>query len=151
MVIQAEDFERSKAVIKQKFKFSDKQFWEWMKERENYTKFTASCRRYMPDPKTTLSRLQWLHRTLAHSLDAETGKPLFNAKAQKAWGQLLRHVELGCLSDPDPAEVSLYFLVGHSKEGLPIYGCIRGTNDIEGYHQKVKGMLAGWNNSPEVR
>ena len=150
MVIQADDFDRSKKIIMHKHRLSEKQFWEWMRVKENYSKLVASCRRYMPDPEITLARLEWLHKTLAKSPDAETGKPLFNAKADKAWRQLLKHVKAGCLSDPDPAEISLYFLVGRTKEGLPIFGCVRGTNDIEGYHQKVKGMLAGWNNSPEV-
>jgi hypothetical protein len=80
-------------------------------------------------------------------LDAKTGKPpLFN---KKAWGlhkATLRHIRKGCLSDIDA--MSYYVHIRDDKYGVPVYRCIRGTSALEGFHQKIRQLIRGFNISP---
>lgn len=54
---------------------------------------------------------------------------LLRKKSMKAVKLLRKHIEAGCLSDPEG--VAMYYAVGKTKDGLIDYRCVRGTNDVE--------------------
>lgn len=148
-IVDEADFARAKEVFMRKHELKSESNWEdWL--QKNYKVVMQHCRRYVPAPQELKSRLDRLYGVFKDLVDAATGKPLFSTQGKKAWAALMRHVEKGCVSDPDPTKIELYVRTGESKDGLPIYACCRGTNDIEGYHQKLKVFLEGFNNSPEV-
>jgi hypothetical protein len=55
--------------------------------------------------------------------------------------QVLEHIRIGCLSDPDPKVVCLYRKVRKDQDGLWIYACSRGTSDVEGLHSRLKKIF----------
>jgi hypothetical protein len=75
---------------------------------------------------------------------------LFRKETWKRWNALKDHVRKGCLSDPPPERVSLYYVVGKKRDGMDRYSCARGTSDLEGFHQKLATVLMGKNVSPEI-
>jgi hypothetical protein len=89
------------------------------------------CRRMVPSPKVLVRRLKQLEEVYANIKDSETGLPFFSKKTWKRWKSLMKHAEKGCLSDPDPSRVVLYYVVGHAKDGSDILSCSRGTSDLE--------------------
>ena len=69
---------------------------------------------------------------------------LFTSQTKKVIDNLLKHVDNGCLSDP--LDCPLYFKTGTDSDNLPIYRCVRGTNDVEGgVHQKLAMKFQSWN------
>ena len=51
-----------------------------------------------------------------------------------------------CISDI-PA-VSYYIPAGSDKDGLALYKCLRGTDALEGLHQKLRQLVRGFSNTP---
>ena len=80
--------------------------------------------------------------------DAKTKKKLFNPKAQALVKTTLKHIQKGCLSDI-PGE-AYYLQIREDSLGLPVYSCIRGTNALEGFHQKIRQLIRGFNISPRI-
>jgi hypothetical protein len=149
VVVDVVDLELVKAALIKAKKTTEVGWKQFL--TQNYKEVASRCRRYAPAPDILKRRLDTLFQLFKDLPDAESGEKFFKSAALKEWASLMRYVQKGCLSDPDPREVDLYFIVGTDGGGVPIYGCYRGTNDLEGYHQKLKGIMAGWNISPEVR
>jgi hypothetical protein len=147
-VFDGSDYDTCKQKIMEVKQLNAEGWRDWVKS--NYHKLLRHCRRFMCKPDIMKTRLDWLYGVFADLRDATTNLPLFSRTTKKRWNSLMKHVENGCLSDPDPLDINLYFVSGKTRDGLLIYGCYRGTCDIEGYHQKLKGVLDGWHNSPEV-
>lgn len=93
--------------------------WEEYKNK-NWGDIRRRCRRIVPPPSILLRRMKLLEETYPEIVDAETGKPFFSKETWKRWKSLLDHAEKGCLSDPDPAVVALYYVVGMAKNGTDI-------------------------------
>lgn len=75
--------------------------------------------------------------------------PLLNANALQALQALRPHLANGCFSDPPEELVQLYYPAGICrKTGLQLYRCIRGTNIVESFHQKLAQALGLWNAGP---
>jgi hypothetical protein len=75
--------------------------------------------------------------------DPSTKKPLLSKEALASIKDQMDHVKKGCLSDIEG--FSLYYIKGYDSEKLPLYRCIRGTNDLEGgVHQKLREKFRYW-------
>lgn len=98
------------------------------KER-NWTLFLRNCRRLVPSRERLLERFNWVVNQFDNVLDAKTGEPLLRPQSKAAIARLRKHVESGCLSDPD--KVPLYYAMGKNAAGIMTYRCVRGTNDVE--------------------
>jgi hypothetical protein len=101
----------------------------------------------VPPPERLFSRIATVLKTFGPLCDAQTKKPLFNEKAWVVAKNVLEHVRNGDYSDPP--DVSMYFEVGKDKNGLTLYRCCRGTNDVEGgVHQNLIRRFTSFNVSP---
>ena len=79
--------------------------------------------------------------------DATSGKPLFNGKCWDAVKTLLEHLRNGYYSDPP--DVPLFYEIGTDCDGLRLYQCCCGTNDVEGgVHQNLIRYFVLFNVSP---
>ena len=103
-------------------------------------------RRRVPEPDILEKRLQLLLEEMSQSRYNDGSTPLLSEKAKKEIANLLVHVRKGCLSDPPG--VSMYYFWKVDKEGLKIFRCIRGTNHLESFHQKLEMIFDAWNASP---
>lgn len=102
--------------------------------------------RVIPPPDDLAGRFDLVHRIYGHLLDAKTKQPLLRAEAWEAAKRLRVHIKAGCLSDPPG--VALYFEAGKdSATGCSLFRCVRGTNDLEGYHLHMR-LLVAWCISP---
>jgi hypothetical protein len=110
--------------------------------------YIRKCVRYrVPPPEKLFSRIATVLKTFGPLCDAQTKQPLFNEKAWVVAKNVLQHVRLGDYSDPP--DVSMYFEVGKDKNGLTLYRCCRGTNDVEGgVHQNLIRRFTSFNVSP---
>jgi len=108
------------------------------------------CRRFIPGPAKLLPRMEALGAIYANIPDARTRLPLFSKKAWIKWNALKDHVRVGCLSDPLVDEAPLYSERGIRKDGSVVLACSRGTNGLEGYHQKVARVASGKNAGPQL-
>ncbi|CAB1105835.1 unnamed protein product [Ectocarpus sp. CCAP 1310/34] len=61
---------------------------------------------------------------------------------------LLKHIETGCLSDPEG--VPLYYPTGQNAAGITTHRCVRGTNCTEGYHRYLRRLLSSYCASPAL-
>jgi hypothetical protein len=72
--------------------------------------------------------------------------------SSQAWEMVQRLLDLalhGLLSDPPG--ISLYFLMGHDRDGLPLYRTIRGTSSTEGgVHMAIRRVFGSLQASPEL-
>ena len=119
--------------------------------KSNWRDVLTSCRRVIHAPAIILERLKRIAEVYANIKDAATNEPLFSKRTWKKWKAFMKHVERGCLSDPDPSVVTLYHVLYYKKSnGLPVYCCARGTSQLEGYHQKLRDAVPGWNCTPEM-
>jgi len=100
----------------------------------NNALFELSTRR--PNPRTNNDTIK----------DGKTDKPLFGPKAWNLYKSTLLHIRKGCLSDIPG--LSYYVQVDEDSHGIPIFRCLRGTNALEGFHQKVRQIIRGFNISP---
>lgn len=104
-------------------------------------------RRYVPPPEILFSRVAAVIKTYGPLKDATTGQLLFNDKAWEVTKNILEHIRNGYYSDPP--DVPLYFEIGKDKDGLTLYRCCRGTNDVEGgVHQNLIRRFTSFNVSP---
>ncbi|CAM9749860.1 unnamed protein product [Pylaiella littoralis] len=81
-------------------------------------------------------------------VDKKTKQPLFRAEALEAVKRLRVHIVEDCCNDaPNQA---LYLEAGKDSETrCTIYRCVRGTNDLEGYHLHMR-LLVAWCLSPRL-
>lgn len=66
-------------------------------------------RRYVPPPIQLLPRVLRVFLQYAPIEDGVTGAPLFNADSFKSAKAILKHIAMGCLSDPPGMVNSLNF------------------------------------------
>jgi hypothetical protein len=104
---------------------------------EDVLRFNASwlwkhCKRIIPPPEQLYPLVKDVYAAFGSLLDAKTKQPLFNSRAWKDAGNVLKAIKAGFLSDPPG--IPLYFQIGVDKRhgNLPIYRCARGTNNAEG-------------------
>ena len=101
----------------------------------------------VPPPEKLYSRIAAVIKTFGPRCDATTKQPLFNEKAWNVAKNVLEHVRNGDYSDPP--DMSVYFHIGKDKNGLNLYRCFRGTNDVEGgIHQNLIRRFTSFNVSP---
>jgi len=104
-------------------------------------------RRVIPQPEVLVSRLNEV-MTIFRDRKDESGVDLLDAKAKKAFKNLLVHAGRGCLSDL-PGIQYYYPLAKKDKHGLTLWRCIRGTSSVEGaVHQKIRSQIRSWNAGP---
>lgn len=70
-----------------------------------------------------------------------------SGRVKAEFGKLMAHIRKGCLSDPP--SLSLYYKIRTDSNNLPVYRCIRGTSDVESFHQLIEMRFQPWNASPE--
>jgi hypothetical protein len=117
------------------------------KLRSNPDYIRKRVRYRVPPPEKLFSRIATVLKTFGPLCDAQTKQPLFNEKAWVVAKNVLQHVQLGDYSDPP--DVSMYFEVGKDRNGLTLYRCCRGTNDVEGgVHQNLIRRFTSFNVSP---
>eukprot|EP00904_Undaria_pinnatifida_P008491 jgi/Undpi1/4772/HiC_scaffold_18.g08125.m1 len=116
------------------------------KKKTDWAYFLQRCRRVIPQSDQLADGFDLVHRIYGHLLDAKTKQPLLRAEAWEAIKRLRVNIKAGCLSDPPG--VALYFEAGKdSATGCSLFRCVRGTNDLEGYHLRMR-PLAAWCISP---
>ena len=125
-----------------------KQGSSWSSKLRSKPVWVLKCvRRYVPPPEVLLPRVSAVIKTFGPLKDATTGAPLFNKRACEITKNILENVRLGNYSDPP--NVQLYYETGHDKNGLTLYRCCRGTNDVEGgIHQNLIRRFTSFNISP---
>lgn len=106
-------------------------------------------RRVVPDKETLYHEVQTLFDTFGPMVCASSGKQLFDQESRVQANHVLEAIRAGHVSDPPG--ISFYFLIGHDKDGLPMYRCSRGTNSIEGgVHQNIIRKFGSFGASPEL-
>ena len=96
---------------------------------KNWTYFLRNCRRLVPERERLLKRFNSVIEQFWDVIDATSGEILLGPKALEAVNLLRKHIEAGCLSDPDG--VALYYTVGKNAAGITTRRCVRGTNSTE--------------------
>ena len=93
-------------------------------------------RRHVPDREFLYQRVERVFEMYGDVVCPKTQKVFFNAEARKKADNVLETIARGEVSDlPD---IQLYTILRMDGDGLPIYRCSRGTNDVEGgIHQKL--------------
>jgi hypothetical protein len=143
-IVDPDDLERVRQVVMRTMDLKDDKEWRRYMN-QHWWKLLKHCRRYISPPEELVKRLEIVFELYNDLPDAKTCEPLFRPETHKRWAAFIEHARKGCLSDPDPADLPLYFVASHTKTGLPVYGCCRGTVDLEGYHQKIRDLVEGWN------
>jgi hypothetical protein len=103
----------------------------------------------VPSPAILEANLRKVFDLFADEVDQKKKKKFFGekgSKARKLVESTLQHVRTGCLSDVPG--VSYYVQIGEDSMGIPKYKCFRGTNALEGFHQKIKLLIRAFNISP---
>ena len=80
-----------------------------------------------------------------------TGCESSDMSTKKTWAiykTSLVHIKNGCVSDAPG--VTYYIEIGVDSTGMPLFKCIRGTSALEGFHQKIRQLLRGFNFSPRL-
>eukprot|EP00752_Nemacystus_decipiens_P018513 g16598.t1 len=95
----------------------------------NWTYFLRNCRRLVPEPNRLLERFNSVIDMFGNVVDAKSGEVLLRPDAMKAVKLLRKHIEGGCLSDPEG--VPLYYTTGQNAAGITTRRCVRGTNCTE--------------------
>ena len=105
--------------------------------------------RKIPMPHLLIQRLESLKKKYSAKdyYDPKYG-PLFNKNVIDAFQTMLKHAEKGCLSDPK--RICIYYNIGKDRNGLQLYRCTRGTNEVECVHQKLEMKVGSWSASPEL-
>jgi ribonuclease D len=111
--------------------------WQYYKTR---------VRRTVPGPVELEREFKKVVQLFADVPDAKTSKPLFSKAAWNLYKSTLKHIRKGCLSDV--AGMSYYVELRTDSMGIPIFKCLRGTNALEGFHQKIRQVIRGFNVSP---
>ncbi|KAJ6546579.1 hypothetical protein B0H10DRAFT_2243560 [Mycena sp. CBHHK59/15] len=92
-------------------------------------------KRIIPPPEELYPLVAKVFGIFGHLKDTKTGLPLFNSAAWAVAKNVLKLIQKGFLSDPPG--ISLYYLVGYDKNGLPLYRGIRR------YHNDDSGATTG--------
>lgn len=104
----------------------------------------SRVRRYVPLPEILFSQVAAVMKTYGPLKDATSGKPLFNGKCWDAVKNLLEHLQNEYYSDPP--DVPLFYENGTDRNGLKLYRCCHGTNDVEGgIHQNLIHYFKSFN------
>ncbi|KAF6742654.1 hypothetical protein DFP72DRAFT_830205 [Ephemerocybe angulata] len=114
----------------------------WTSQRSSLQTWVLSeIRRIIPPPDQLYAPVAKVFATYGPLKDAATKAPLFNTAAWKTAKQILQLIYDGFVSDPPG--INLYVETGSGeKTGLPIYRCIRGTNNVEGgVHTHLRSHL----------
>ena len=102
----------------------------------------------VPPSPILLQRYDMVNNVYGGLIDKKTRKPLLRAEAREAVKRLRVHIKADCLTDP--VGLPMYFQAGKdSATGSSLYRCIRGTNDLEGYHLHMR-LLVAWCISPRL-
>ena len=136
-------------VVKQSLKekgLTDQQIEDKM--RFNYKYFMRRVRRTIPSPAALEEEFKALVEVYAKQLDPKTNEPLFRRKTWAVYKTSLVHIKNGCVSDAPG--VTYYIEIGVDSTGMPLFKCIRGTSALEGFHQKIRQLLRGFNFSPRL-
>ena len=103
--------------------------------------------RYVPAPEILTPRVTQVLQFYGPLLDAVTGQPLFNDSSWEKAKNVIENVRMGYYSDPPG--VSLYTICGTDPNGLLLYRCLQGTNNVEGgIHQNIIKWFGSYNASP---
>jgi hypothetical protein len=79
--------------------------------------------------------------------DAVMGEPLFNSASWEKARNVIENVRMGYFSNPPG--VSFYTFQHKDKDGLSVYRCMCGTNNVEGgIHQNIVRRFGSFNASP---
>ncbi|KAJ7158821.1 hypothetical protein C8R46DRAFT_1224735 [Mycena filopes] len=123
------------------------QTWEFMvSQRSDWV--WRRCKRIIPPPQQLHRDVSAVFHTFGPLKDATTGLPLFNSAAWTVAKNTLDLIHKGFLSDPPG--IALYFQLGVDAKtvslpgfaGLPLYRCMRGTNNTEGgVHTHLRSRL----------
>ena len=108
----------------------------------------SKCRRKCREKDDMLTELRRVYDAFHQREDHLTGAYFFNEVAEKAWVRMMKHVEAGCLSDPD---VNLYYRV-FDVMGKEIGGLytLRSTSQVEAFHRNFRRCLSDATNmTPE--
>ncbi|CAM9377655.1 unnamed protein product [Ectocarpus sp. 6 AP-2014] len=115
---------------------------------QDWSYFLRKCRRLVPPPSELLKRFDKVVQEFGNCVDIISKEVLLRPKSMKAVSLLRKHIVAGFLSDPDG--VAMYYAVGKVTDGLVNYRCVRGTNDVEGYHRYLRTLLASYCASPAL-
>ncbi len=106
-------------------------------------------RRFVPKPEVLFQRVRDVFVMFGPFKDATTGLPLFNDACWEKAANVLENIRLGYYSDPPG--IQLYMISGKDRDGLTLYRCIRGTNNVEGgIHQNIAKRFGSYNASPRL-
>ncbi len=104
-------------------------------------------RRFAPKPNILFERVRDVLVLYGPLKDATTGLPLFNDASWEKAANILENIRLGYYSDPPG--IQLYMVSGKDRNGLTLYRCIQGTNNVEGgIHQNIAKRFGSYNASP---
>lgn len=95
----------------------------------NWSFFLKRCRRLVPPSNELLKRFNRVIEEFGNCVDNDSREVLLRPMAVEAVDRLREHIVAGCLSDPEG--IAMYYAAGKTKDGLPDYHCVRGTNDVE--------------------
>eukprot|EP00466_Bigelowiella_natans_P009731 jgi/Bigna1/137791/aug1.41_g12499 len=105
-------------------------------------------RRCVPKCDVLFEWANKVHMQCRDVLDKKTKKPLFNDAARKKMDEVPKLLKDGHGTDP---EIPLHCRIGTCKgSGLPLWRCARGTNSVEGVHQKTTKLFRGANLSVQL-
>ena len=80
-----------------------------------------------------------------------SGEVFFTPHLEKAVANLRPHLLQGCLRDPSPQFLPMYYCTGRStKLGLPTFRSTRGTNRVETYHRHLGLIWGGHRAAPQL-
>jgi hypothetical protein len=104
-------------------------------------------KRYAPAPEILTPRVTKVLQFYGPLKDAVTGQPLFNDASWEKAKNVIENVRIGFYSDPPG--IDLYTIRGTDSDGLTLYRCLRGTNNVEGgIHQNIVKRFGSYNASP---
>lgn len=97
---------------------------------EEHSYFLRRVQRRIPNPEMLVERLESVVAAFRDVQDSATGKTLFSGETSKAWDNLKKHAENGCLSDPEG--LPLYYSVQGETGAKSDLRCARGSSRLEG-------------------
>ena len=106
-------------------------------------------KRCVPPAEILASRVVEVFRMYGPLKDAKTGQPLFNDDSWETARTIMENIKMGYYSDPPG--IKFYTFVRKDENGLSIYRCSRGTNNVEGgIHQNIIRRFGSFNASPHL-
>lgn len=134
-ILNQDDLDECMEVLRTKHKLTEEQIE--IKLRNDFGWFKRRVRRLVPSPRELEKRYLAVYNEHKDLVCTKSGKPLFgSAKAVRAHRSLLKHIRKNCISDIP--FVSYYTTYGKDRDGLALYKCLRGTDALEGLHQKLR-------------